>query len=250
MSQKNDQNLAVLIDADNISAVHVKGMLNEIAKFGIPSIKRIYGDWTNRHVSGWKTPLLEHAITPIQQYSYTVGKNATDAAMIIDAMDILHNNQVDGFCLVSSDSDFTRLATRIRESGKMVIGIGEKKTPQPFIVACDKFIYLEIISGNTDEEEKTDSKLTFDKPSVGVEKIDRKFLSLLKSTIKDVADEDDWAALSAVGALLNKKQPDFDPRNYGFLKLSLLLKSLKKHFLIDERQSDKAHIKHVYIKIK
>lgn len=249
MRQKNDQTLAVLIDADNISAVHVKGMLNEIAKFGIPSIKRIYGDWTNRHVSGWKTPLLEHAITPIQQYSYTVGKNATDAAMIIDAMDILHKDQVDGFCLVSSDSDFTRLATRIRESGKMVIGIGEKKTPQPFIVACDKFIYLEIISGNN-EDEKSDDIQTENSGKSEVEKIDRKFISLLKSTVKDVADEDDWAALSAVGALLNKKQPDFDPRNYGFLKLSWLLKSMKKHFLIDERMSDKAHIKHVYIKIK
>src|SRR3972149_3557377 len=145
MDEKNDLKLAVLIDADNIPYSNIKGMLDEIAKFGIPTIKRIYGDWTKRTVSGWKPALLEHAITPIQQYSYTTGKNSTDSAMIIDAMDILHSEKVDGFCLVSSDSDFTRLATRIRESGLLVIGIGEKKTPHPFIVACDKFIYIEII---------------------------------------------------------------------------------------------------------
>ncbi len=145
MREKNDLKLAVLIDADNIPYSNIKGMLDEIAKLGIPTIKRIYGDWTKPTVSGWKPALLKHAITPIQQYSYTTGKNATDSAMIIDAMDILHSQKVDGFCLVSSDSDFTRLAIRLRESGMLVIGIGEKKTPNPFIVACDKFIYIEII---------------------------------------------------------------------------------------------------------
>ena len=145
MIDKKDLKLAVLIDADNIPHTNIKGMLDEIAKFGVPTIKRIYGDWTKPTVSGWKPALLKHAITPIQQYSYTIGKNATDSAMIIDAMDILHSQKVDGFCIVSSDSDFTRLATRLRESGMMVVGIGQKKTPNPFIVACDKFIYIEII---------------------------------------------------------------------------------------------------------
>ena len=145
MAGKNELKLAVLIDADNIPYSNIAGMLDEIAKLGVPTIKRIYGDWTKPTVSGWKPALLEHAITPIQQYSYTSGKNATDSAMIIDAMDILHSQKVDGFCLVSSDSDFTRLATRLRESGMLVIGIGERKTPNPFIVACDKFIYIEII---------------------------------------------------------------------------------------------------------
>jgi uncharacterized LabA/DUF88 family protein len=154
MREKNELYLAVLIDADNIPYSNIKGMLDEIAKFGIPTIKRIYGDWTKQTVSGWKPALLEHAITPIQQYSYTTGKNATDSAMIIDAMDILHSGKVDGFCVVSSDSDFTRLATRLRESGMLVIGIGEKKTPRPFIASCDKFIYIEII-GATSLPKKT-----------------------------------------------------------------------------------------------
>lgn len=145
MAEQKDQKLAVLIDADNVPYENIKGILNEVTKFGIPTIKRIYGDWTKPTVSGWKPTLLENAITPIQQYSYTSGKNATDSAMIIDAMDILHDEKVDGFCLVSSDSDFTRLATRLRESGKFVLGIGEKKTPKPFIVACDKFVYIEVI---------------------------------------------------------------------------------------------------------
>src|SRR5512137_435424 len=146
MQNLHDLRLAVLIDADNIPFANVKGMLEEIAKYGTPTFKRIYGDWTKPTVAGWKGVLLENAITPVQQYSYTQGKNATDSAMIIDAMDILYSGKVDGFCIVSSDSDFTRLATRLREAGMKVIGIGERKTPPPFIVACDKFIYLEIIN--------------------------------------------------------------------------------------------------------
>lgn len=246
MREKNDLKLAVLIDADNIPYSNIKGMLDEIAKLGIPTIKRIYGDWTKPTVSGWKPALLEHAITPIQQYSYTTGKNATDSAMIIDAMDILHSEKVDGFCLVSSDSDFTRLATRLRESGMLVIGIGEKKTPKPFIVACDKFIYIEIISA-----EKT-SKTTAQTP-VQTEKfdlIDGKFIQLLKSSIEDIADDNGWASLAEVGSLVNKKKPDFDPRNYGFPKLTPLIKSLKKYFDVDERDSEKSRIKHIYVKIK
>ncbi len=208
--------LAVLIDADNIPHSNIKGMLDEIARFGLPTIKRIYGDWTRRTVSGWKPALLEHAITPIQQYSYTTGKNATDSAMIIDAMDILHSSKVDGFCLVSSDSDFTRLATRLRESGMHVIGIGEKKTPQPFIVACDRFIYIEII-GEHDATQKEEIPLPGkSKPKKSkVDPIDRRFIQLVKQSIEDIADDDGWAGLAAVGMLLNKKRPDFDPRKYG-----------------------------------
>ncbi|MGQ1909530.1 NYN domain-containing protein [Marinifilum sp. RC60d5] len=247
MKEQNDMNLAVLIDADNIPYSNIKGMLDEIAKFGTPSIKRIYGDWTKPTVSGWKPALLEHAITPIQQYSYTTGKNATDSAMIIDAMDILHSDKIDGFCLVSSDSDFTRLATRLRESSKLVIGIGEKKTPKPFIVACDKFIYIEIIGGKqVAEKKKTDTPVEQEK----FDKIDRKFINLLKNSIDDIADDNGWAFLAELGSLINKKKPDFDPRNYGFNKLTPLIKSLQKHFEIDERESGKRHIKHIYVRIR
>ncbi len=243
--------LAVLIDADNIPHSNIKGMLDEIARFGLPTIKRIYGDWTRRTVSGWKPALLEHAITPIQQYSYTTGKNATDSAMIIDAMDILHSSKVDGFCLVSSDSDFTRLATRLRESGMHVIGIGEKKTPQPFIVACDRFIYIEII-GEHDATQKEEIPLPGkSKPKKSkVDPIDRRFIQLVKQSIEDIADDDGWAGLAAVGMLLNKKRPDFDPRNYGFSKLTPLIKSLKSHFVVDVRETGNNQVKHIYVRVK
>lgn len=249
MREKNDLNLAVLIDADNIPYSNIKGMLDEIAKLGTPTIKRIYGDWTKATVSGWKGALLEHAITPIQQYSYTTGKNATDSAMIIDAMDILHNSKVDGFCLVSSDSDFTRLATRLRESGMLVIGIGEKKTPNPFIVACDKFIYIEIIS-NTNADIKTNSEKSKAKPKHQVERIGKNFLQLIKISIEDLADDDGWAFLAEVGNLIIKKKPDFDPRNYGFGKLTPLIKSLGTDIEVDERDSSKSNIKHIYVRVK
>ncbi len=248
MRENKELNLAVLIDADNIPYSNVKEMLDEIAKLGVPTIKRIYGDWTKPTVGGWKKSLLENAITPIQQYSYTTGKNATDSAMIIDAMDILHNQKVDGFCLVSSDSDFTRLATRLRESGKTVIGIGEKKTPNPFIVACDKFIYIEIIAKKV--KETTPRSKTSPVKDSGIDKIDQKFIELIKTSVEDIADDDGWAFLAEVGGLIMKKKPDFDPRNYGFLKLTPLIKSLKKHFIVDERDSGKRHIKHIYIRTK
>ncbi|GGB65371.1 hypothetical protein GCM10007424_01620 [Flavobacterium suaedae] len=247
MKNKNDLKLAVLIDADNIPYSNIKGMLDEIAKFGLPTIKRIYGDWTKPTVSGWKPALLEHAITPIQQYGYTTGKNATDSAMIIDAMDILHSEKVDGFCLVSSDSDFTRLAIRLRESGKTVFGIGEKKTPKPFIVACDKFIYIEII-GN---KEISKGKAAQSAPNTTeFDAIDSKFIKLLKTTVDDIADDSGWAFLAEVGALIMKKKPDFDPRNYGYPKLTPLIKSLTKEFVVDERNVENKHIKHIYVKIK
>lgn len=252
MKNTKDLKLAVLIDADNIPYSNISGMLDEIAKLGVPTIKRIYGDWTKPTVSGWKPALLEHAITPIQQYSYTQGKNATDSAMIIDAMDILHSDKVDGFCLVSSDSDFTKLATRLRESGMLVIGIGEKKTPNPFIVACDKFIYIEIIASNddtkTDYNKSTIAQNTAKTPNV--EKINNNLIKILKNTVEDIADESGWAFLAEVGALIIKKKPDFDPRNYGFTKLTPLFKSLNKHFIIDEREVEKTHIKHIFVKIK
>jgi len=214
MKEKEDLRLAVLIDADNIPYGYIKGMLDEIAKIGIPTIKRIYGDWTKDTVKGWKPALLEHAITPVQQYSYTTGKNATDSAMIIDAMDILHNQNVDGFCLVSSDSDFTRLATRLRESGMLVVGIGERKTPSPFIVACDKFIYIEIIakSENRVKEKETpqnnNTKVVPENVStVQFESIDKETLKLLKNTVEDLADDSGWAFLGDVGNLIMKRNP-------------------------------------------
>jgi uncharacterized LabA/DUF88 family protein len=250
MREKNELYLAVLIDADNIPYSNIKGMLDEIARFGIPTIKRIYGDWTKQTVSGWKPALLEHAITPVQQYSYTTGKNATDSAMIIDAMDILHSQKVDGFCVVSSDSDFTRLATRLRESGMLVIGIGEKKTPRPFIASCDKFIYIEIIGAAQAPKKVVKTKATPAGEDNKVDSIDKKLIELLKTSVDDLADDDGWAALAAVGGLINKKKPDFDPRNYGFQKLSRLIKSLKDDFQIDEKQVENTHIKHIYVRIK
>jgi len=251
MRNNKDLMLAVLIDADNVPYSNIKGMLDEIAKFGNPTIKRIYGDWTKPTVSGWKKPLLEHAITPIQQYSYTTGKNATDSAMIIDAMDILHSEKVDGFCLVSSDSDFTRLAVRLRESGMFVLGIGEKKTPDPFIVACDKFIYLEILEEDTDTSQDNTEKGKEKAKNPKIETVNKKLIQLIKSTIRDIADDDGWAYLGEVGNLIIKKRPDFDPRIYGFPKLTPLIKSQKKIFDIDERDVDnKRHTKLIYVKVK
>ena len=232
-----DLNLAVLIDGDNIPSAYVKEMMEEIAKYGNPTIKRIYGDWTKPTLSKWKNILLENAITPIQQYGYTTGKNATDSAMIIDAMDILYSEKVNGFCLVSSDSDFTRLATRLREAGMKIIGIGEKKTPNPFIVACDKFIYIEILKNRPEESE---SELTESKSPLkdNIDKITPKVIKLISSTITDLADDDGWAFLGDVGNLLQKKQPNFDSRNYGFQKLTPLIKSTNK-LEIEQRESSK-----------
>lgn len=237
-------NLAVLIDGDNIPSAYVKEMMEEITKYGNPTIKRIYGDWTKPNLAKWKNLLLENAITPIQQYGYTTGKNATDSAMIIDAMDILYSEKVNGFCLVSSDSDFTRLATRLREAGMQVIGIGEKKTPNPFIVACDKFIYIEILKNQLKEREseKDSTKDT-------VDKINAKDIKLIATTITDLSDEDGWAFLGDVGSLLQKKQPNFDPRNYGFQKLTPLIKSIGK-FEIEQREGSKSRNKLIFVRNK
>lgn len=249
-----DIRLAVLIDADNVPYTNVKEMLEEVSKSGTPTVKRIYGDWTKPHLSGWKNVLLENAITPIQQYSYTTGKNASDSALIIDAMDILYSEKVNGFCIVSSDSDFTRLATRLREAGMLVIGIGEKKTPQPFISACNKFIYIEILKPIDIEEEKV-SKVTVRKiksktTKNSLDKVDKQTVKLIVDSAGDLADESGWTFLGNLGSFISKKKPDFDPRNYGFLKLYDLVKYINK-FEIDERESaGHKNLKHIYLKLK
>ncbi len=253
MEHKKELKLAVLIDADNVPYANVKEMFEEIAKYGTPTFKRIYADWTKPTVSGWKKVLLENAITPIQQYSYSTGKNASDSALIIDAMDILYTGKVDGFCIVSSDSDFTRLATRLREAGMKVIGIGEKKTLNPFITACDKFIYIEILKSeaislieSNDNKEIKNTKSPAKKP---LSNIDPKIIKLFTDSITDLADENGWAFLGELGNLMLKKKPDFDPRNYGFPKMLPLIKSINK-FEIDERDTGKGNIKHIYIRKK
>lgn len=259
MDIKNDLRLAVLIDADNVPYSNVKKMLEEIAKYGVPTFKRIYADWTKPTVSGWKTVLLENAITPIQQYSYTTGKNSTDSAMIIDAMDILYSGRVDGFCIVSSDSDFTKLAIRLREAGMKVFGFGEKKTPRPFISSCDKFIYLEILSKQEDNKEdksetkskdkRVDKRKSDSASSKAILKADKELFELIAGSINDIADENGWTFLGELGNLLLKKQPNFDPRNYGYIKLVPLIKSFGR-FEIDEREVGKGRIKHVYVRTK
>jgi uncharacterized LabA/DUF88 family protein len=263
MESIKDLRLAVLIDADNVPYSNIKGMLEEIAKYGTPTFKRIYADWTKPTVSGWKSVLLEYAITPIHQYSYTTGKNATDSAMIIDAMDILYSGRVDGFCIVSSDSDFTRLAIRLREAGMRVLGFGEKKTPTAFISACDKFIYIEILSASEKaaqskrhpvkrrskpkEKEQEKEKEAPAPRKEPIEAINRGIVKLISDSIDDLADESGWTFLGDLGNLLIKKQPDFDPRNYGYSKLVLLIKNLGQ-FEIDMRESGKGNIKNVYVK--
>jgi uncharacterized LabA/DUF88 family protein/Fe-S-cluster formation regulator IscX/YfhJ len=250
MENKKELKLAVLIDADNVPYANVKEMFEEIAKYGTPTFKRIYADWTKPTVSGWKKVLLENAITPIQQYSYSSGKNASDSALIIDAMDILYTGKVDGFCIVSSDSDFTRLATRLREAGMKVIGIGEKKTLNPFITACDKFIYLEILKPEPEELNETSAP---GKPAKAkketLNKIDKQIIKLFKDSISDLADENGWAYLGDLGNLLLKKKPDFDSRNYGFTKMLPFIRSMNQ-FEIDERESGKSNVKHIYLRKK
>jgi uncharacterized LabA/DUF88 family protein len=253
MEKPRDLKFAVLIDADNVPYAYVKEMFEEIAKYGTPTFKRIYADWTKPTVSGWKKVLLENAITPIQQYSYTTGKNASDSALIIDAMDILYTGKVDGFCIVSSDSDFTRLATRLREAGMKVIGIGEKKTLTPFISACDKFIYIEILKPEAVETEVNDGRKTSkSKPASNnhpLSKMDPQIIKLLTLSVSDLADENGWTFLGELGNLMLKKKPDFDPRNYGFAKMLPLIKSINV-FEIDERETGKKNSKHIYIRKK
>ncbi len=219
----NQQHLAVLIDADNSQPSIIEGLLDEIAQYGVASVKRIYGDWTDTQLKGWKKHLLEHGIQPIQQFAYTTGKNATDSAMIIDAMDLLYTGKFDGFCIVSSDSDFTRLASRIRESGVNVYGFGERKTPKPFVSACDKFIYTENLRKDAAAEQ----------PEVDVTKA-RKLIAQLRDAVEDAADDSGWANLGTVGQLIANKHPDFDPRTYGFKKLGELIRATEAFEFKDE----------------
>ncbi len=241
----NDLRLAVLIDADNVPRKYIKPIMEEIAVYGNPTVKRIYGDWTTPSLAKWKSILLENALTPVQQYGYTTGKNSTDSAMIIDAMDILYSGNVDGFCLVSSDSDFTRLAIRLREAGKKVIGLGERKTPNPFIVACDRFIYIEVLQSSETaavlpqkppkQPKKAAQQMVpqaaptpapAPQPENGGKQkapIPDEIIEYISLTIEDVADDTGWAYLGEVGSLLQKKRRDFDSRNYGYKKLSTML---------------------------
>lgn len=253
MASKNapaahQKHLAVLIDADNAPAAIVEGLFEEIAKYGVASVKRIYGDWTLPNLGGWKKVLLDHSIQPIQQFAYTKGKNATDSSLIIDAMDLLYTRRFDGFCLVSSDSDFTRLAARLREEGLEVIGFGEQKTPQPFVKACDKFIYTELLRDDANESESpathqpetpetkpthSNTKPTEATPTEANQP--KVPVTLITKVIDDISDDDGWAHMSALGENLRKIKSDFDPRLYGFKKLTDLIKARNGQFEMHER---------------
>ena len=257
---ETEKKLAVLIDGDNIPSAYVKEMLEEIAKYGNPTIKRIYGDWTRPGLTKWKDILLEHAITPIQQYGYTVGKNATDSAMIIDAMDLLYSGKVDGFFIISSDSDFTRLATRLREAGMAVYGMGEKKTPKPFIVACDKFIYIEILKKQPEQKSPplaNKGKKIENPPlpnnevrNTEVDSINPEIIELMRDTVTDLADDEGWAFLGDVWGLIQKKQPNFDPRNYGYNKLTPLLAAMWVFEITERNDGTKSRYRLIYVRNK
>ncbi|MDP2745651.1 NYN domain-containing protein [Pseudomonas sp.] len=248
---RQQKHLAVLIDADNASAAIVEGLFEEIAKYGVASVKRIYGDWTLPNLGGWKKVLLEHSIQPMQQFAYTTGKNATDSSLIIDAMDLLYTRRFDGFCLVSSDSDFTRLAARLREEGLEVIGFGEQKTPKPFVSACDKFIYTELLRNDAEpaEPESTSNGASAaastpvttaeSKPSAPLApakvKPQKVPVDFIAKVIEDISDEDGWVLLASLGENLRKLRSDFDSRLYGHKKLSDLIKAQNSRFELQER---------------
>ena len=264
--------LAVLIDGDNAPRDCLKSIMEEIAIYGTPMIKRIYGDWASHGLASWKDSLLENAVTPKQQFAYTTGKNATDSAMIIDAMDILYTGKTDGFVLVSSDSDFTPLAIRLRESGMYVIGIGEEKTPKAFVQACDKFIRVEVIRDKykktakaaakpaakktaakfsaakaAEKAEKPASKAAAKKAEEKKPPVPEEIITLIADSVADLADDDGYIDLSNLGNLIIKKQPDFDPRTYGFGKLSTMLKSLPR-FEVQVRETSDPNVRPIYIR--
>ncbi len=239
----NTDRLAVLIDADNAQPSIVDGLLSEIANYGTASVKRIYGDWTSPGLKGWKEVLLEHSIQPMQQFAYTKGKNATDSAMIIDAMDLLYTNNFNGFCIVSSDSDFTKLASRIRESGLLVYGFGEKKTPAPFVSACDKFIYTEVLRAKSDES------AAITKKSSSELKRDTRLIRLLRDAVNTASDDSGWAHLGPVGSTIAKQSPEFDPRNYGYAKLGELVAATKL-FDMEARQVGTTNSKTLVVRDK
>ena len=235
--------LAVLIDADNTQPSIADGLLAEVAKYGTAHVKRAYGDWTGNQLKGWKEQLLTQSIQPIQQFGYTSGKNATDSAMIIDAMDLLYSGRFDGFCIVSSDSDFTRLAARIRESGLIVYGFGERKTPGPFVAACDKFIYTEILASKPDEEQPLKPR-----PAAQLKK-DNGLLNLLRNAIDAASDDEGWAGLGGVGSIITKQRPNFDSRSYGYGKLSDLIAAIDL-FELDRRSPGEGRPKVIYVRNK
>jgi uncharacterized protein (TIGR00288 family) len=258
--QDHDLRLAVLIDADNVPRRYIKPVMEEIAVYGNPTVKRIYGDWTTPNLAKWKDDLLENALTPIQQYGYTTGKNATDSAMIIDAMDILYSGNVDGFCIVSSDSDFTRLAIRLREAGKKVIGLGERKTPNPFIVACDRFIYIEVLCKQAapppvvspappaKQPRKKAPAAPQQEPAKPKMPVPSDIIEYISQTIEDVGDDEGWAYLGEVGSLLQKKRPDFDSRNYGYKKLSSMLEGCSEYEVDLRGNSNNGKL--IYVRVK
>ncbi|MDR3295918.1 MAG: NYN domain-containing protein [Clostridiales Family XIII bacterium] len=252
---KADKKIAVLIDADNVSNKYIGYILNEVSNYGTPTYKRIYGDWTSSRMGSWKDVLLERSVTPIQQYSYTIGKNATDSALIIDAMDILYSESVDGFCIVSSDSDFTRLASRLREAGMMVIGMGEKKTPSAFRAACEKFKYLEVLaSGGENSEAEAVAPVQKEKngaapvkKAVPINKEKAQLIRTIRTIVSEISDEDGWAFLGELGNVLNRRLPDFDTRNYGAMKLTPLIESLDS-FDVESRKTGSSHVTHKFIR--
>jgi hypothetical protein len=264
--EDGQRRLAVLIDADNAQASIIEGLLAEIARYGVASVKRIYGDWTSSHANSWKNSLLKHSINPVQQFPYTTGKNATDSTMIIDAMDLMYTGRFDGFCIVSSDSDFTRLAQRLREEGLMVFGFGEKKTPESFVAACDKFVYTEVLRPEVapaipapakpqPASKSTKPVVTKTSPVKAAEITSAKPVAtvlpikLIRQSIEEESDENGWAHLSVVGSYLTKIRPDFDPRLYGHAKLSNLFKKNAQYFSVEERAVAGTSSKVFYVKV-
>ena len=258
-----DNKIAVLVDAENVSEKYAQDLLDEVTNYGVPTYKRVYGDWTKSQLRNWKDSLLTYSFTPIQQYSYTTGKNSSDSAMIIDAMDILYSGKVTGFCLVTSDSDFTRLAMRLREAGMLVLGMGEKKTPQPFIKACEKFIYLEVLKSSEDKaEEKPDEKAekdekekpaakkkTAEKPAVSVVPL-KKVRAAIKDIVNSIGNDEGWAYLADVGNNLSKRMPDFDSRNYGYRKLIDLVSTFTGFEISRVPVGEGGKVNKILIKIK
>ena len=233
--------LAVLIDADNARPSVVEGLLAEVAKYGVAGVRRAYGDWTTPNLAGWKAALLDHSIQPVQQFRYTVGKNATDSAMIIDAMDLLHSRRLDGFCIVSSDSDFTGLARRIREDGLLVIGFGERKTPRPFVAACDRFVHTELLGPEAPGREAAAQRPAKDLTA------DTRLVNLIRGAVEAASDDTGWAALGAVGRNIASQSPEFDPRTYGYGKLSGLVAALPL-FEMEERLQGEGPSKALYLR--
>jgi len=250
MATSTNQKLAVLIDADNAQASVIQELLAEVSRYGTANIKRAYGDWTTQNLKGWKEVLHTMAIQPVQQFAYNSGKNATDSALIIDAMDVLHTGRVDGFCLVSSDSDFTRLATRIREAGLVVYGFGERKTPEPFVAACDKFIYTEILRIKPEEPKVevtpagTSLKLLAEVAELP------ELRPMIVTAVDAVARDDGWAPLGPVGSQMNKNNPSFDPRNYGFAQLSKLMRKQDYLEIKEVPMGDGSTNVHLYVRCK